>query len=148
MSVVFRYDDVPVASRHDHWMDVVDRTFGPAIVRPPAEPTAPERLVVGDAGAVRFAEVSVAWKSPSARCEALRTSRIIRRADPDAYRVDLVVGGQMVVEQDGRRSRLGPGDFSLVDLSRPAYWATSTERAVAMNFPRARCRCAGTRWRG
>jgi AraC-like DNA-binding protein len=137
MSIVFSADDEPVASRHDYWMDVVDKVFGPAILRPPSEPTAPERLVVGDIGAVRVAETSVAWKTPSARCEALRTPRIIRRADPEAYRIDVVVGGQMVVEQDGRRSYLGPGDFSLVDLSRPAYWATSTERALAMNFPRA-----------
>jgi AraC-like DNA-binding protein len=137
MSIVFRAEDEPPASRHDYWMDVVHRAFGPAIVRPPAEPTAPERLVVGDLGAVRVAEMSVAWTTPSARCEALRTPRIIRRADPEAYRVDVVLRGQMVVEQDGRRSRLGPGDLSLVDLSRPAYWATSSEHALAMNFPRA-----------
>jgi AraC-like DNA-binding protein len=42
-----------------------------------------------------------------------------------------------VVEQAGREAALGPGDFAVVDWSRPARWATASERAVSVMFPRA-----------
>jgi hypothetical protein len=32
---------------------------------------------------------------------------------------------------------LEPGDFALVDLSRPVHWATPGMQAVAVVFPRA-----------
>jgi AraC-like DNA-binding protein len=47
------------------------------------------------------------------------------------------VRGQLVVEQAGREAALEPGDFTLVDWSRPARWATASERSVAQMFPRA-----------
>jgi hypothetical protein len=43
----------------------------------------------------------------------------------------------MVVEQAGREAALEPGDFTVVDWSRPAHWATASERAVSLMFPRA-----------
>jgi AraC-like DNA-binding protein len=136
MSVVFRADGKPVASRPDHWHHVVEETFGPLRLRPPSGAQPPHRLVVGDVGAVRVAELKVAWTTPSARCQGARTPRLISQAGPQGYRVDLVVRGRMVVEQDGREAWLGPGDFSVMDLSRPARWATSAEHTVAMLFPR------------
>jgi hypothetical protein len=47
------------------------------------------------------------------------------------------VRGQMVVEQAGREAALEAGDFTVVDWSRPARWATASERAVSLMFPRA-----------
>jgi AraC-binding-like domain len=47
------------------------------------------------------------------------------------------VRGQLVVEQAGQEAALGPGDFAITDWSRPARWATATQRAVALMFPRA-----------
>jgi AraC-like DNA-binding protein len=42
-----------------------------------------------------------------------------------------------VVEQAGREAALEAGDFTVVDWSRPARWATASERAVSLMFPRA-----------
>ncbi len=97
----------------------------------------PQRLVVGDVGALRVAEMTINWATPSAHCRAARTPRLIRRSASDSYRIDLLVSGQMMVEQDGRQSSLGSGDFTLIDQSRPARWSTSAERSVAAWFPRA-----------
>jgi AraC-like DNA-binding protein len=69
----------------------------------------------------------------------VHSPRLIRQSDPDPerYRVDLLVRGQLVVEQAGREADLGPGDFAVVDWSRPARWATASEQAVSVMFPRA-----------
>jgi hypothetical protein len=75
MTVVFQPSSgEPVASRLDRWRQVVDETFGPARLRPPSRAHVPERLVVGDVGAVRVSELRVAYPTSSAdRCQAART---------------------------------------------------------------------------
>ena len=141
MTVLFPAStDEPVSSRLEHWRHVVDETFGPALLRPPSRTHVPQQLVVGDVGAVRVSELRIAYPTRSAdRCQAARTPRLIRQSDPEPerYRVDLLVRGQMVVEQAGREAALEPGDFTVVDWSRPARWATASERAVSLMFPRA-----------
>jgi AraC-binding-like domain len=89
-------------------------------------------LRVGDAGAVRVAELIACQPGG-----ASRTARQVRRLDLEVCKVDLVVRGRGVVTQDGREAVLGPGDFTLVDLSRPAHWSMSAMRLVAVVFPRA-----------
>jgi AraC-like DNA-binding protein len=49
----------------------------------------------------------------------------------------VIARGRGVVEQDGRRARLGPGDLALMDLSRPARWSMSSVECVALVFPPA-----------
>jgi AraC-like DNA-binding protein len=140
MTVLFQASDEPISSRLEHWRQVVDETFGPALLRPPSRTHVPRRLVAGDVGAVRVSELRIDYPTPSAdRCQAARTPRLIRQSDlePERYRVDLLVRGQMVVEQAGREATLEPGDFTVVDWSRPARWATASERALSLMFPRA-----------
>ncbi|HEV2920972.1 MAG TPA: hypothetical protein VG673_17280, partial [Actinomycetota bacterium] len=141
MTVVFQAShDEPTPSRLEHWLHVVDETFGPTHLRPPGGAHTPEQLVVGDLGAVRISELRIAWQAPTAeRCRGARTPKLIRQSDPDPeqYRVDLLVRGQLVVEQAGQEAALGPGDFAITDWSRPARWATATQRAVSLMFPRA-----------
>ncbi len=43
--------------------------------------------------------------------------------------------GGGLVEQGGRQAVLGPGDFALTDLSRPARWAMDARRVIAVVFP-------------
>jgi AraC-like DNA-binding protein len=140
MTVLFQASDEPVASRLEHWRQVVDETFGPVLLRPPSRTPVPQQFVAGDVGAVRVSEQRIAYPTPSVdRYQAARTPRLIREADPEPerYRVDLLVRGQMVVEQAGREAALEPGDFTVVDWSRPARWATASERAISLMFPRA-----------
>ena len=110
MTVVFQASaEEPIASRLEQWRHVVDETFGPALLRPPSRTHVPEQLVVGDVGAVRVSELRIAYPTVSPdRCQAARTPRLIRQSDPEPerYRVDLLVRGQMVVEQAGREAAL------------------------------------------
>jgi AraC-like DNA-binding protein len=66
-----------------------------------------------------------------------RTTRSIRAADPEYYKVGLQVRGFCVLEQDGREAAMTPGDFAIYDTTRP-YQLSFDDRfrmLVAM-FPR------------
>jgi AraC-like DNA-binding protein len=142
MTVLFRAcHDRPAATDLERWRESVDRTFGPVRLRSPADAAAhlPERLVVGDVGAVRVSEMTICWDSPSGSCHAARTPRLIRQADldPEQYRIDVAGRGRMLVEQDGRQAPLGSGDFAVVDLARPARWTVAAEQAIYLMVPKA-----------
>ena len=116
MSVLVRAGDVPVASRMDYWQHVVDTTLGPLEVqRPPGGLDGRDQLIVGDAGAVRVAELTSGQPGG-----ASRTAEHVRRSDLDVCKIDVLASGRGVVAQDGRQAALAPGDLTLVDLSRPA----------------------------
>jgi AraC-like DNA-binding protein len=133
MSVLLRAGDVPPSSRTDYWQHVVDTTLGPLEVqRPPAGIDARDQLLLGDAGAVRVAELTAG--QPGGATLAARRARL---ADLDLCKVDVLAGGHGTVAQDGRQAVLAPGDLTLVDLSRPARWRMSPMRMVAVVFPRA-----------
>jgi AraC-like DNA-binding protein len=134
VSVVFRADDAPPASRLDYWNGVVGDAVGPHEVRAPEGIDAGDRLVLGEVGPVLVGELS------AARPAWVRRSRQgIRGTDSDAElcKVHVLVEGHGVVRQDGREACLRPGDFTLIDLLRPASWAMAPMRCVAVGFPRA-----------
>jgi AraC-like DNA-binding protein len=127
MTIVFAGHDVPAASRSEYWRHVLCD----ALV--PLDPFGiPDRLAVGSAGAVAVGEL---WHDGPGG--ARRTAGHIRRSDPGLCKIDVVARGHGVIEQGGRQAALGPGDFTLVDLSRPAAWAMSSIRCVAVLFPRS-----------
>ena len=131
VSVVFRADDVPVASRVDYWQDVVGEAVGPLDLRIRGGLDGRDRLVVEGLGPVRVGELSAG--SPA---EVRRTERHIRRDETGLCKVQVLQAGRGVVEQDGRQAALGPGDLVFVDLGRPARWTMSAMRSVAVVFPR------------
>jgi AraC-like DNA-binding protein len=127
MSPVFASDDVPVASRTEYWRHVL----GEAMV--PLEPLGlPDRLVAGNVGSIAVGELSHRGHGG-----AKRTTRHIRRSDPELCKIDVIARGRGVIEQGGREASLRRGDLTLVDLSRPAGWAMSAIRCVAVIFPRS-----------
>jgi AraC-like DNA-binding protein len=131
MSTVVVADEVPVASRRDYWFHALDDTIGPIDVQT-ATLGSRDWLRCGEIGAVRVVELSA-----SSGGVASLTARQTRRSDADVCKIDVLVRGHGVVEQDGRQARLKPGDLAFVDLSRPARWALSPMRLVAVVFPRA-----------
>lgn len=132
MSLVFQADDQPVAARPDYWQDVVGRTLCPLELRLGDEHDVPDRLVVGDIGPLQVAELTV-----SRAGGAERAWRHVRRADPELYKIDVVVRGSAVIEQDGRQAVQAPGDLTFVDLARPARWHNSPcAQVLAVSFPR------------
>jgi hypothetical protein len=132
MSQLLRAEDAPVRSRADYWHHVIEQTLGGLDVRVPSDPGFRDTLRIGSAGAVRVAELSSATEG-----RASRTPRHIGRSDLELCKIDVVASGRAVVDQDGRQAALRPGDFTLVDLSRPARWSMSSMRVVAVVFPRS-----------
>jgi AraC-like DNA-binding protein len=131
VSVVFRADDVPAASRVDYWHDVVGEAIGPLDLRIRGGLDGRDRLAVEGLGPVVVGELSAG--SPA---EVRRTERHIRRDDTDLCKVQVLHAGRGVVDQDGRQAALGPGDLVFVDLTRPVRWTMSAMRSVAVVFPR------------
>jgi AraC-like DNA-binding protein len=133
MTLLFRADEEPAVSRVERLRAMVGDTIVPIDVRPTVEPSdIHDRILMKEVGAVRVSAVTLTPATAS------RTATLIRRSDPDLCKIDVVARGHLVVEQNGRDTRLGPGDFSFVDLSLPARWSTSaTSEGVAVTFPRS-----------
>ncbi|HEU5156399.1 MAG TPA: helix-turn-helix domain-containing protein [Streptosporangiaceae bacterium] len=131
MRAEFRATDAPVASRADYWRHVVNERLFPVEGRPTEGADFDGRLVSGQVGAVRVVDVT----APPAECR--RTAKLIGRSNHELYHVDVLVTGSVLIEHAGRRTRLGPGDFAMIDLSRPCRWVSAGARHVTVTFPRA-----------
>src|SRR5262245_54136213 len=127
MSVVFRADDQPVASRRDYWQQVVGDVLCPLELRIPSAEHVPDRLLVGEAGPVAVAELTA--RLPGG---AIRTKTHVSRSHADLCKIDVLAGGAGAIEQDARQARLRPGDFAFVDLARPCRWTNEPARIVAI----------------
>jgi hypothetical protein len=92
MTRLLRAVDVPATSRVDCWRHVVDETLGPLDLQLPSGPDLRDELLVGDAGAVRVAQLT----TPTAG-GASRTPKHIRRSDLEVYTVDVLARGRAVV---------------------------------------------------
>jgi AraC-like DNA-binding protein len=131
MTTVFASSDVPAPARTEYWRHVLSDALVP--LEPFGPPDAPGlRLLLGHAGPVAVGELS-----HDSEGGARRTTRHIRRSDPELCKIDVLARGSGVIEQGGREAELRPGDLTLVDLSRPATWAMSDVRCVAVVFPRS-----------
>jgi AraC-like DNA-binding protein len=132
MSVVFRLADEPARSRLDALRQVVEQTIVPLDIRPTI-PVAEldDQLVMADLGVVRMTRNTI---SPT---EILRTPRLIRSSDPEFCKIDVLLRGQIVIEQNDRQTLMRAGDLAFVDLSQPCRWVTQASEFVVMMFPRA-----------
>jgi hypothetical protein len=143
MSVLVKAEDVPAASRLEYWQHTVDEILGPLEVRMPSSGVdLQDQLRIGDAGAVRLAELRS--HRPGG---AQRSRRHIRRSDLDVSKIDVLASGHGIVEQDGRQAHLWPGDIAFVDLSRPVNWIMSPMQMIAVVFPVGCCPCVATKRR-
>jgi AraC-like DNA-binding protein len=69
--------------------------------------------------------------------QASRTPALIGKSDPDMCKINLAIGGEGVFEQEGRESRLTPGEFLLMDLGRPSHLAVGQWHEISIvMFPR------------
>ena len=117
----------PAQAERLRWREVITAALGAV------EPIGtPERVRLAAAGALRVGELAGRGDGG-----ATRAPRHIRSSDEELCKLDLIVAGGGVVEQDGRAARVGPGDLTFVDLSRPARWHMSDVHLIATVFPRA-----------
>lgn len=131
MSILLDAADEPVTSRADYWRHVVENAIAPMALRITGGPDFQSRIHTGVAGPVQVTELTV----PPATLT--RSAPLVRRTDPDLCKIDVQLEGQMVVDQEGQQAPLRPGDFTLVDLSRPCRWANTPGRIAALIFPRS-----------
>jgi AraC-like DNA-binding protein len=131
VSQKFTAEGVPARSRVDYWRHVIGDMVGPM------EPYGglPRSLTATDTGPVRVVDIVVDRAGGVDRAR-----RHIFSDDPELCDVDVVVRGQGAVEQDRRRADVTPGDFTIVDLARPARWDMSATRLVTLVFPWAMLR--------
>ncbi|GAA0211697.1 helix-turn-helix domain-containing protein [Actinomadura nitritigenes] len=114
MAVLIRAGDVPAARRADTWLSIVCETLGPLDVRMDRD-----RPLRGQIEAVRLGPLGVGRIETSTPHSVHRTPGLIRRDDPEHYRVVLAVSGTVLLGQDGRTARLRGGDLAIYDFSRP-----------------------------
>jgi AraC-like DNA-binding protein len=77
-----------------------------------------------------------------------RTKTLIRRADPEFYKLSLQISGHGMLSQGDRQALLSPGDFVVYDTSEPYELAFAESfRMVVLMFPRALMQVPGSSMR-
>ncbi|HVV91200.1 MAG TPA: helix-turn-helix domain-containing protein [Solirubrobacterales bacterium] len=95
------------------WREVVWEAFVPVTLS-----RADEAGFTGSVGASRVGPLGVAAIASEAQVVE-RTAADVRRHAGDVFFLNMPLRGGSTVTQDGRVARLGPGDFAVVDGTRP-----------------------------
>jgi AraC-like DNA-binding protein len=130
-------DDYPPPERFDRYQEAAEGLTVPILIDRASAPS-------GDFWAVwRSAElggVSVASIACRAPYRFRRTPELIRRSDPEAYRLVLNLRGHSGVAHDRHHAELAPGDLALYETSSPFDgWrgsGTVTSEWIMATFPR------------
>jgi AraC-like DNA-binding protein len=131
MAIRFHAGDEPPETRLDYWQHVMASSIAPYQIR------TPDGSISSQIQATQMGPITVVDLQCSAM-ELSRTPDLIRKSDQGLYKIDLGTGGRGVYEQDGRESLPVPGDFHLMDLSRPSHVAIHEwHEGSAVIFPRA-----------
>lgn len=127
----FRAQDEPARTRVEYWQHVMASSLAPYRIRA-ARSNLRSQIRHADIGPVTVLGIQ------SSAMDNSRTSDLIRASDRGMCKVDLVVGGRGIFEQDGRQAVPVPGEFHLVDLDCPHHVTIDRwiDGAIVM-FPRA-----------
>jgi AraC-like DNA-binding protein len=133
MGVLIRVEDVPPVSRLDYFRHVVADTFVPFDLQIDADHDLRAQVLTGSVGTVQVSKVS------APPLVAFRSAKLIRFSDPELFKLEVPLAGPMVCAQGGREAALYPGDFTLLDLSRPCQLVDRGDEhaLVAVAFPHA-----------
>ena len=133
MSVLIRVDDEPPRTRLEYFQHVVADTIVPFGLRIDADRDLRAEILTGPVGTVHVTKVS------APQMTAFRSARLIRASDPELFKIDVQVRGHTVFAQGDREAALAPGDFTLMDLSRPCRLADieNEHEVLAVKFPHA-----------
>ena len=131
MSVLIRVEDEPPPGRLDYLRHVVADTFVPFDLQVDADGDLSAQLLTGRVGTLDVTKVS----APPLR--AVRTPRLIRVSDPEAFKLEVPVRGHTLFAQGDREAALTPGEATLLDLSRPCRLVDRGDEHgnVAVKFP-------------
>jgi AraC-like DNA-binding protein len=133
VSVLLRVEDEPPAARLDYFRHGLASAIAPYTVRVDAE--GPLRRASIREG--RVASLGVATVSLPPPFDCRRTPKLIRRSDPELFKIDVQLRGNAVFEQSGREVLLKPGDLTFVDSSRPSRvgHVGDEHEVVVVQFP-------------
>ncbi|MFC7844379.1 helix-turn-helix domain-containing protein [Streptomyces sp. NPDC057382] len=135
MPVVLSTASLPPADRGERWHHAVSHTFVPLDVRLLQDEPSPGRIVGDRLGPLRVSQVQAGPQVVT------RSRRLIARDGEDALILTLQQRGSSVKEQDGRETRIGPGEFSLSDAARPfRKKVPGAFRFTSFQFPREELR--------
>ncbi|MET7471183.1 helix-turn-helix domain-containing protein [Micromonospora sp. NPDC005686] len=104
---------LPPRERFGMWLDMLAGSPTPLRVRTAHADDFAARAEFIELGRMRL----IRYRYPSLDC--VRTSKLIRRSDPDYYLLALTLTGTSQAVQEGRRARCRPGDLTFYDCSRP-----------------------------
>jgi len=134
MGVLTRVVDVPPRSRLDYFRHVVADTFVPFDLQINTDQDDfSAEILTGHMGRIQVSKVA------APPLTAFRTAKLIRVSDPELFKLEVPVRGRMVLAQGDREAALSPGDFTLLDLSRPCQLVDRGDEhgMVAVQFPHA-----------
>ncbi|WP_345577265.1 helix-turn-helix domain-containing protein [Nonomuraea rosea] len=129
------FDSATIAARDrlDAWRDVTAASMAPTAIDSPAPEAFIARLRAMPLGAAQV--TSLAYTSLTSR----RSSKEIRRSDPECYQVGLIRAGRQGIEQNDASVILRRGDLVIYDSSRPfeaIVSGTSLAETVHLQFPK------------
>jgi len=124
----FRTEDEPAKTRADYWQHVIANTLAPYQIRP-AGGSLRSHIHQAEIGPVTVLGLQ------TTAMQASRTPDLIRNSDLGLYKIDLAMGGRGVFEQDDRESVPTPGEFLLMDLSRPSHVAIEPWHGLDRHIP-------------
>jgi AraC-like DNA-binding protein len=104
---------LPEIDQFPFWREVVWEAFVPVTLSKGAG-----EAFVGSVGASQIGPVGVAAIVSDAQAVE-RTAADVRRRAGDVFFLNMPLRGRSIVAQDGRRAELEPGDFAVVDGTRP-----------------------------
>lgn len=132
--LVFQTEDLPPAERFSRWCDMTAGALLPNILRSDHASHFLAGLRAVDLGAV---SISTVRYQP---LQTLRSTKLIRRSDPEGYQLMLTRRGNHRIIQNGEDVTGGPGELLLYDTSRPwSGWAHcdgGVVEGVLAQFPR------------
>jgi AraC-like DNA-binding protein len=131
VATLIRTSDLPAKRRHDAWLEVVCDTLGLLDVWIDRDAPLEGEIEVGQVGSVGVGRVQT-----TTRHSVHRTAGLIRRDSTQAYRVVLPLTGRLSLAQDGRATRLEPGELAVYDFARPYDLSyDSAVRLAVFSFP-------------
>lgn len=131
----FHADDVPAADRFEWWRDLLAHTQLPGDIRSDRTKDFPARMLLVDFGVAHLTDVSFP------PMDLHRTPALIRRSDPESYRLTLAADGPVRMTHEGHQTLLRPGDMVLCSSS-ATYEALVPDhvpgsRLISLYVPRA-----------
>jgi AraC-like DNA-binding protein len=119
MAVLCDTATVSVRDSVELWVEAVSELFVPLQCVPHHGAAFHGRLRAGRVGPLRMCGMEV---SPHT---VKRTPRLAANTQGDQYKLSLILGGEVLIVQDGREAVLRPGDFGIYDCSRPYTFVTN-----------------------